>query len=211
MTLAERQTALAELERQIRSCTRCPLSTTRTNAVPGEGPVDAEVMFIGEAPGANEDRLGRPFVGQAGAFLEELLAEAGLRRSDVYICNVLKCRPPGNRDPLPSEIEACKQYLDRQMELIDPICVVTLGRYSMARFFPSQSISRIHGKAKLIGTRWYVPMYHPAAALHQQSLRETIIADFRALPAILRTARASRVTRAVEPREARVSQMRLFD
>jgi DNA polymerase len=167
-------------------------------------------MFIGEAPGANEDRLGRPFVGQAGAFLEELLAAAGLRRSEVYICNVLKCRPPGNRDPLPGEIEACREYLDRQISIIDPLVIVTLGRYSMARFFPNQSISRIHGKAKQIGTRWYVPMYHPAAALHQQSLRETIMADFRALPEVLRTARASRASRS-ELREAPASQMRLFD
>lgn len=208
----EKRIAAEQLYREVRSCTRCSLATTRTNAVPGEGPLDAEVMLIGEAPGANEDRLGRPFVGQAGAFLEELLAEAGLRRDEVYICNVLKCRPPGNRDPLPSEIDACRSYLDRQIAIVDPLVIVTLGRYSMARFFPNQSISRIHGKAKQIGTRWYVPMYHPAAALHQQSLRETIVTDFRALPATLRLARASRgAASAPAPRETPASQMRLFD
>ncbi|GBD23240.1 hypothetical protein HRbin29_00900 [bacterium HR29] len=211
MTPDEKRAAIEQLEREVRSCTRCALAATRTNAVPGEGPVTAEVMFIGEAPGANEDRLGRPFVGQAGAFLDELLAAAGLRRSEVYICNVLKCRPPGNRDPLPGEIEACRDYLDRQIAIVDPLVIVTLGRYSMARFFPNQSISKIHGKARQVGTRWYVPMYHPAAALHQQSLRETIVEDFRALADVLRAARAARASRSPEPREVPASQMRLFD
>jgi DNA polymerase len=170
---------------RVRSCTRCSLAQTRTLAVPGEGPLDAEVMFIGEAPGANEDRQGRPFVGQAGQFLGELLAAAGLAREDVYICNVLKCRPPGNRDPLPAEIEACRDYLDEQIDLVDPLVIVTLGRFSMARFFPGEAISRIHGRPRLIGARLYVPMYHPAAALHQQSLRPVMFEDFARLPRFL--------------------------
>jgi DNA polymerase len=153
--------------------------------VPGEGPLDAEVMFIGEAPGANEDRQGRPFVGQAGQFLGELLAAAGLEREGVYICNVLKCRPPGNRDPMPQEIEACRDYLDEQIDLIDPLVIVTLGRYSMAKFFPGETISRIHGRPRLIEGRLYVPMYHPAAALHQQSLRPVMLEDFARLPRFL--------------------------
>ena len=148
----------------------------------------------------NEDREGRPFVGQAGAFLEELLGEAGLTRSEVYICNVLKCRPPGNRDPLPTEIEACSDYLSAQIRLIDPLLIVTLGRFSMSRFFPNQAISRIHGKPREANGRILVPMYHPAAALHQQRLRGVIIDDFRILPDLLERARATR-TGGSEPAE----------
>ncbi len=181
-----------DLYGRIRACTLCPLSNTRTNAVPGEGPLDAEVMFIGEAPGVNEDRQGRPFVGAAGQFLEELLAAAGLSRQTVYICNVLKCRPPGNRDPLPGEIDSCRDYLDEQIDLIDPLVIVTLGRYSMARYFPGQSITRIHGRAVERAGRYYVPMYHPAAALHQGSLRGVIMEDFRRLPEVLERARRNR-------------------
>lgn len=177
------------LYEEIRNCTRCALAETRGMAVPGEGPLNSDVMFIGEAPGANEDRQGRPFVGAAGQFLEELLGAAGLKRSEVYICNVLKCRPPGNRDPLPGEIEACRDYLDEQIDLIDPLVIVTLGRFSMARYFQGQTISRIHGQARLTAGRYYVPMYHPAAALHQQNLRPTMLEDFRALGATLASAR----------------------
>jgi len=176
-------------------------------------------MFIGEAPGMNEDRQGRPFVGQAGQFLNELLASAGLTREGVYICNVLKCRPPNNRDPLPGEIDACRDYLDEQIALIDPQLIVTLGRFSMARWFPGQSISRIHGRVREIDGRMVVPMYHPAAALHQQSLRETIIHDFEALPAILEHWRAERASAAAAEAFASAtgtigatsSQMRLFE
>jgi DNA polymerase len=185
----DRATALAALADRVRGCELCPLSRTRTLSVPGEGPADAEIMLIGEAPGMNEDRQGRPFVGAAGKFLEELLAAAGLSREDVFICNVLKCRPPSNRDPLPAEIEACSDYLDEQIDIIDPLVIVTLGRYSMARFFPRQTISRIHGTVKEVAGRAYVPMYHPAAALHQGSLREVMLNDFRKLPAILEHAR----------------------
>ncbi len=183
------EAAAEALYAAVRSCQLCALAKTRTLAVPGEGPLDAEVMFIGEAPGANEDKEGRPFVGASGQFLSELLAAGGLRRETVYICNVLKCRPPANRDPLPAEIDACRDYLDEQIDLIDPLVIVTLGRYSMAKFFPNQVISRIHGRAREAAGRFYVPMYHPAAALHQQSLREVMLEDFRQLPALLEKAR----------------------
>lgn len=180
----------ADLYDVIRSCRLCALSETRTNAVPGEGPLNAEIMCIGEAPGVNEDRQGRPFVGAAGNFLSELLAAGGLSREQVYICNVLKCRPPGNRDPLPGEIEACSEYLDLQLDLVDPLVVVTLGRFSMAKWFPQQAISRIHGSVKEADGRLIVPMYHPAAALHQGNLRQVLLDDFARLPDILERARA---------------------
>ena len=209
MTVAQE---VEELYAEVRGCQRCDLARTRTLAVPGEGPLDSEVMFIGEAPGVNEDRQGRPFVGQAGAFLEELLGEAGLTRPEVYICNVLKCRPPGNRDPLPTEIEACSDYLSAQIRLIDPLLIVTLGRYSMSRFFPNQAISRIHGRPREANGRILVPMYHPAAALHQQRLRGVIIDDFRTLPELLERARAGRAAGA-EPAEEETpaQQMKLFE
>ncbi len=191
-----------ELYARVRGCQLCPLAATRMHAVPGEGPLDAEVMFIGEAPGMNEDREGRPFVGAAGGFLGELLAAAGYRREDVYICNVLKCRPPSNRDPLPEEIDACRDYLDEQIDLVDPLVVVTLGRYSMAKFFPRQVISKIHGQAKEIAGTWYVPMFHPAAALHQGNLRAPMLDDFRTLPGIVERARSSRGAPVLQPEEA---------
>jgi DNA polymerase len=156
--------------------------------VPGEGPDNADIMFIGEAPGFHEDQQGRPFVGAAGKFLEELLASIDLTRKDVYIANVIKCRPPGNRDPLPEEIEACKPFLDRQLELIQPKLVVTLGRFSMARAFPKARISRIHGQPRKIGGIVYYPMYHPAAALHQPSLRRTIEEDMQRIPELIKQA-----------------------
>lgn len=182
--------ALTELHEEIARCTRCQLHRSRHNAVPGEGPEDAELLFIGEAPGFHEDRQGRPFVGAAGRFLEELLAGIGLRREDVYIANVLKCRPPGNRDPLISEIETCNPYLDRQIELIKPKLIVTLGRYSMARFFPDARISRIHGLPRRIGGIICYPMYHPAAALHQPRFRKAIEEDMVRIPQILAEARS---------------------
>lgn len=190
MTLSPATVLRAEhLYEEVRGCLKCPLSLTRTNAVPGEGPLDSEIMFIGEAPGMNEDKQGRPFVGQAGKFLDELLAAAGVTRADVYICNVLKCRPPSNRDPMPDEILACRDYLDEQIELIDPRVIVTLGRFSMARFFPAHKIGQVHGRWKEVDGRFFVPMYHPAAALHQASLRETILTDFRRLPRVLERAK----------------------
>ena len=176
---------LTDLYAEITNCQRCPLASTRTHAVPGEGPEKADIMFIGEAPGFHEDRLGRPFVGAAGHFLEDLLASIGLRRDDVYICNVLKCRPPQNRDPLPEEIEACREFLDRQIELVAPKMIVTLGRFSMARWFPNARISRIHGQAKKIAGVLYYPMYHPAAALHQPRYRADIEQDMLKIPQLL--------------------------
>ena len=176
---------LTDLYEQIAVCQRCDLARSRNRAVPGEGPENAEIMFIGEAPGFHEDRLGRPFVGAAGRFLDELLASINLRREDVYICNVIKCRPPQNRDPLPSEIEACRPYLDRQIELIKPKVIITLGRFSMARYFPNARISRIHGRPKKIGGVLCIPMYHPAAALHQPRYRADIERDFARIPEIL--------------------------
>lgn len=190
----------AELYERIRTCDLCPLARTRTLAVPGEGPLTAEVMCIGEAPGANEDRQGRPFVGNAGQFLEELLGAAGLTRPEVYICNVLKCRPPGNRDPMPGEIQACEDYLDEQIRLIDPLVIVTLGRFSMSRFFPQQTISRVHGQPREVDGRTVVPMYHPAAALHQQSLRAVLLEDFGRLPALIEQAGSRQSAPAASPR-----------
>lgn len=190
--MTDRANQVEDLYTRVRTCTACALATTRTCAVPGEGPLNSEVMFIGEAPGMNEDKQGRPFVGAAGKFLGELLAAAGFTREDVYICNVLKCRPPGNRDPLPGEIEACKGYLERQIELVDPAVIVSLGRYSMNHFFPQAKISRVHGQSREIDGRMFIPMYHPAAALHQQSLRQVILDDFAAIPAVLEQARALR-------------------
>jgi DNA polymerase len=177
---------LNELHERILACNACALSQKRTRVVPGEGPSTISVMFIGEAPGEQEDRQGRPFVGPAGQFLNELLAAAGLRRETVFITNVVKCRPPANREPLPGEIEACSLYLERQVALLKPKAIVTLGRYSMARYFPNESISRIHGRPKKVGNVVYFPMYHPAAALHQGSLRQVLLEDMARLPGILK-------------------------
>ena len=176
---------LETLHEQIRRCTRCKLHASRTNAVPGEGPERTEIMFIGEGPGFHEDKQGRPFVGAAGQFLEELLASINLKREQVFITNVIKCRPPANRDPEPDEIDACRGYLDRQIELLQPKMVVTLGRFSMARYFPSAKISQIHGQAKKMDGVIYYPMYHPAAALHQPSLRRSVEEDIKRIPEFL--------------------------
>ncbi len=176
---------LSELNKEIAVCQQCDLSNYRNKAVPGEGPENAEIMFIGEAPGWHEDQQGRPFVGPAGQFLEHLLATINLKRQQVYITNVVKSRPPGNRDPLPVEISACRHWLDRQIEIIRPKVIVTLGRYSMAMFFPGKSISRIHGTAQKHDNIICFAMYHPAAALHQQSLRRTIEEDMLKIPSLL--------------------------
>ncbi|MBI3966327.1 MAG: uracil-DNA glycosylase, partial [Chloroflexi bacterium] len=166
MDKVEAAAALAALDAEIKVCTRCRLHETATRAVPGEGPIDAPIVFIGEAPGFNEDKQGRPFVGQAGQVLEELLGIIGLKRSEVFIANVVKHRPPNNRDPMPDETTACAPFLQRQLELIRPRVVVTLGRHSMGKYFPKESISRIHGQPRRIGDLVVFPMYHPAAALH---------------------------------------------
>ncbi len=170
---------------EVRACKACKLYRSRKNAVPGEGPAASDLMFIGEGPGFHENEQGRPFVGAAGKYLEELLASIGLRREQVFIGNVVKCRPPGNRDPLPEEIQACSAFLERQIQAIQPKVVVALGRFSMARFFPNARISDIHGQARMLNGRMVVAMYHPAAALHQPSLRREIEADFANLPALI--------------------------
>ena len=177
--------ALSKLYEEIASCQQCEIAKYRNKVVPGEGAEDAEIMFIGEAPGWYEDQQGRPFVGPAGKYLDELLASISLRREQVYIANVIKCRPQGNRDPLPTEIRNCRKWLERQIELIRPKMIVTLGRYSMAMFFPGKSISKIHGTAQKRDNVIYYAMYHPAAALHQQSLRRAIEDDMLKIPSLL--------------------------
>lgn len=178
--------ALEDLNEQVATCPKCVLSETRTKAVPGAGNPEADIVFIGEGPGYNEDQQGLPFVGQAGKFLDELLASIDLRREDVYIANVVKCRPPNNRDPQPDEIEACAPWLEQQLDIIKPRMIVTLGRFSMSRYFKGERIGRIHGQPKEIDGVVVVPMYHPAAALHQANLRGTIMEDFKKLPEMLR-------------------------
>jgi uracil-DNA glycosylase family 4 len=198
--------ALTELYEEIANCQRCDLSQARKRTVPGEGPENSDIVFIGEAPGFHEDQQGRPFVGSAGQFLEELLDGIGLKREDVYICNVIKCRPPGNRDPLPEEIEACKPYLDRQIELIAPRMVVTLGRFSMERYFPGAKISHIHGQPRKVVGIIYYPMYHPAAALHQPKWRQVIKEDMLKIPQLL--AEADKIAETEPPQDA--EQLSLF-
>lgn len=198
---------LEEISAKVRVCTLCDLCRTRTNAVPGEGNSTADIMFIGEGPGWHEDRQGKPFVGASGQFLSEMLAKIGLSREDVFITNVVKCRPPGNRDPLPDEMAACAPYLEGQIEQINPRVIVTLGRFSMSRWFPNERISRIHGQPKRFGSLMVVPMYHPAAALHQGSLRATIEADMMKLPSIVEEARQAADEDDDKPRP---EQMRMF-
>jgi uracil-DNA glycosylase len=182
-------TLLQAIAEEIRGCTRCPLARARTLTVPGEGNPISDVLLVGEGPGAREDATGRPFVGPAGQLLEELLASIGWQRADVFIANIVKCRPPGNRDPEPEEIAACRPYLERQEAALDPALIVTLGRHSLQRYLPGARISSVHGQLRRQGG-WHVfPMYHPAAALHQSSLRETLFHDVRGLPAALLEAR----------------------
>ncbi len=183
------------LNAQVRSCRLCRLCRTRMNGVPGDGNEAATVLFIGEGPGYNEDRDGKPFVGQAGQFLDELLGIAGLQRREVYITNIVKCRPPQNRDPLPDEIDACSGYLERQIAAIDPLLIVTLGRHSMARFFPDAKITSIHGQAKAIEGRMVLPMLHPAYGLRDDRGRESLKEDFRRLPDVLVQAQELRAAR----------------
>ncbi|MGQ9731025.1 MAG: uracil-DNA glycosylase [Candidatus Zipacnadales bacterium] len=173
---------LDEIAREIRACTKCALCRTRLNAVPGEGPAKAAIMFVGEGPGQREDEQGRPFVGPAGSLLNQLLLRAGLRRPDVFITNIVKCRPPGNREPFFEEIAACRDFLDRQIVEIQPVVICTLGRLaSQTLVSPTLSISREHGQPRQIGGVTYVPLYHPAAALHQQHLRPLLVEDMRRL------------------------------
>lgn len=179
------QRSIADVAAEIRSCQRCGLARGRKLAVPGEGPAPCDLLFIGEGPGFHENEQGRPFVGAAGKFLEQLLASIGLTRKEVFIANVVKCRPPGNRDPLPEEMAACGSFLEEQIALVNPKVVVTLGRFSMSRWFQGESISRIHGQPRKFGDLWVFPCFHPAAALHQERFRSLIEADFLKLPTLL--------------------------
>ncbi len=209
---------LAQVAQEVAACTRCPLHRTRTHAVPGEGPAAAEIMLIGEGPGFHEDRQGRPFVGSSGKFLTQLLAEAGLQRSDVWIGNVIKCRPPNNRDPQPAELQACSAFLERQIAAINPKIIITLGRFSMGRFFPGARITRVHGQMKQVNGRFVIPMFHPAAALHNPKYRPLIMEDFARLPQQLEQARAALAAQAAAAQSAEAAeeddappeQLRLF-
>lgn len=176
---------LRQIADEVAGCAKCPLHHSRKLAVPGEGPANAEIMFIGEGPGFHENEQGRPFVGAAGKYLEDLLAKINLKRSQVFIANVVKCRPPGNRDPMPEELQACRAYLERQIQAINPNVIVTLGRFSMANFLPNAKISSVHGQAMKVKGRLVIAMYHPAAALHQQSLKPVVEQDFARLPELI--------------------------
>ncbi len=191
--------SLDTIASEVRVCLRCPLGKERTHAVPGEGPANARIMFIGEGPGYHEDVQGRPFVGASGQYLDELLAGIRLRRKDVFIANVVKCRPPGNRDPEPVELAACRDYLDRQIALILPEVVVTLGRFSMQRYFPGQSITRIHGQPKRVGDVYYLPLFHPAAALRNPEWRQQMVGDFALIPQLLAELDAAKAPKQPEP------------
>jgi DNA polymerase len=197
--------ALTELYKEITLCQQCEIARYRNSVVPGEGAEDADLLFIGEAPGWHEDKQGRPFVGPAGQFLDQLLASINLTRQQVYIANVIKCRPDNNRDPLPEEIRNCNGFLRRQIEIISPRMIVTLGRFSMAMFFPGKTIGKIHGTAVKKDGIIYYAMYHPAAALHQGSLRKTIETDMLRIPGLLAEARS------VEEVKPEPQQLNMFD
>ncbi len=205
MTSEERAAALEAVASEVRDCTRCRLAEGRTKAVPGEGSPETEVVFVGEGPGQNEDRQGRPFVGAAGNLLQDLLGMIGWRREDVFITNVVKCRPPNNRDPEPDEIAACQPFLRRQLEILDPALLVTLGRFSLQTFMPGDRISRVHGTERAIdpatGARAATgyALYHPAAALRQGSLKETMQRDMARVPEVLIRARAERAPAEAAP------------
>jgi DNA polymerase len=206
---------LAQIAKEVSVCTNCALHESRKKSVPGEGPANAEIMFIGEGPGFHENEQGRPFVGAAGKFLDQLLAQAGVTRADVWIGNVVKCRPPENRDPLPDELSACDVYLERQIAAINPSIIVTLGRFSMGKYMQGAKISQIHGQMRKVGERYVISMFHPAAALHQAALKPAILADFAKLPELLEEARAALgrsipVKKAVELKEEDPKQLNLF-
>ena len=208
MTDAERRAALDAIAAEVRDCTRCRLHATRTNAVPGEGDPQTEVVFIGEGPGQNEDLEGRPFVGRAGGLLVNLLAHIGWTRDDVFITNIVKCRPPGNRDPEPDEVAACAPYLHRQLAALDPAVVVTLGRHSMGRFMPGARISQAHGTTGPVDPATGAPdatvfaMYHPAAALRTPAIEQDSYEDVARIPHVLLEARERRRENRLARREA---------
>ena len=197
VSAADAAARLVDLSAEISGCTACRLSETRTNAVPGDGPVTARIMAVGEAPGETEDQTGRPFVGAAGRLLTRLLQGIGLDRHDIFICNVLKCRPPSNRDPLPDEVDACARFLDAQVALIRPDVILLLGRHALGRLLPGRPpISRIHGDRVVDGDRVYVPLYHPAAALYNGGMLATLEADMVRVRGYLEDAVAARAAEA---------------
>lgn len=183
----EREAKLKAVGSRIRNCARCKLHRERTRAVPGTGPADADIVFIGEGPGAQEDEEGLPFVGRSGRYLDQLLESIGLDREKVFITNVVKCRPPANRDPHVAEVEACTPYLDQQLALIQPRLIVTLGRFAMEHFFSDGRISEVHGQPRRIENAIYLPLYHPAAALYRGSLRDVVEQDFRRILELLKS------------------------
>ena len=199
---------LKEVAAEVSTCAMCDLCKSRTRAVPGEGNPQAKILFIGEGPGFHEDKQGRPFVGPSGQLLQELLKSINLKREDVFITNVVKCRPPENRDPLPSEIDACNDYLDRQIAAIQPLVIVTLGRHSMAKFFSGEKISAIHGRPRIVGGQGEpkkdgyicIPMFHPAAALRTESYKIALREDFKKIPVAL--AEAERLAAEVSAKPA---------
>jgi uracil-DNA glycosylase family 4 len=200
-TTEARRAALEAIATEVRACTRCRLAETRTRAVPGEGHPDTEVVFVGEGPGQTEDQQGRPFVGRAGDLLVKLLSTLGWRRQEVFITNVVKCRPPGNRDPEPDEIAACTPYLRRQLEILDPAVVVTLGRFSMGHFRPGERITQIHGThasaPHATGARDALAyaLFHPAAALRSTEVERQSFEDVAGLPKVLTAARERRAAK----------------
>lgn len=203
---------LKKIADAVSTCKKCDLFHSREKGVPGEGPIDAEIMFIGEGPGFHENRQGRPFVGAAGDLLVELLGAIGMKREQVFITNVVKCRPPGNRDPLPEELEACNPYLEKQIQIINPKVIVTLGRFSMARFIPQAKISEIHGQPVNVKGKLVVPFFHPAAALHRPSLRPVVEEDFAKLPELIKNAQQAPVYKPEEEIEDdhQAEQLSLF-
>jgi DNA polymerase len=209
---------ISQIAKEVSVCEKCALHESRKKSVPGDGPADAEIMFIGEGPGFHENEQGHPFVGASGKFLDQLLAQADVTRADVFIANVVKCRPPGNRDPLPDELAVCDTYLEAQIQAINPSIIVTLGRFSMNKFFPGAKISAVHGQMQKVGDRFVIPMFHPAAALHQAALKPSILGDFAKLPEQLNEARtalgkpiiAVKVKNKTEEIEDRPKQLNLF-
>lgn len=189
--MVDKNKMLEELNKKMLACSKCALRKGCKQVVPGEGPADAKIVFIGEGPGAKEDEMGRPFVGAAGKFLDEMLGIIKMKREDVYIANTVKCRPPQNRDPLPEEKETCWPWLENQINIIQPDLIVTLGRHSLEKFLPGQKISEAHGKALRrdfpgLGKQVFYALYHPAAALYNGSMREVLIKDFKRIPKVLK-------------------------
>lgn len=213
--MKEKQRKLKKIAEKVEKCTRCRLFREATKSVPGAGSPDAEVMFIGEGPGFHEDQQGLPFVGAAGKLLDKLLASINLKRDEVFVGNVVKHRPPGNRDPLPEEIRACQPFLEKQIEAINPKMIITLGRFSMARFLPDEKISQIHGQARFVdwqGKRLIVmPMYHPAAALRRGEIMNQIKEDFKKIPQLLESQEEKDFTEEPVKEEKKREQLSLIN